>query len=85
MGFFQPELTEIINTWQHLDAVFFFSPHSLKNILAFCLSVHSDFGWRQVGPRPEVGRQRDKVRQRNQRWQVGHGKKNRFRLPVLQI
>lgn len=40
-----------------------------------CLvSVHSDSGRRQVGPRPEVGRQRDQVCEGDQGRQTGHGK-----------
>lgn len=42
--------------------------------LLFVFSVHSDSGGRQAGPRPEVGRQRDQVCQRNQGWEDGDGK-----------
>lgn len=60
-----------------------FSTSLVQNILVFCLSVHSDSGGRQLGPRPEVGRQRDQVRQRNQGWQDGHGKNRRRSLRGL--
>lgn len=56
-----------------------FSASLLERIPVFSLSVHSDHGGRQAGPRPEVGRQRDQVRQRNQGWQDGHGKTDRAR------
>lgn len=65
------------NSWQHLTR----SKPS-------CLSVHRDHGRRQAGPCPEVGRQRDQVRQRNQGRQAGHGKTKTTQsgvplLPVL--
>lgn len=56
-----------------------FSTSLTQHIPVFCPSVHSDPGGGQAGPRPEVGRQRDQVRQRNQGWQDGHGKTDRTR------
>jgi len=64
-----------INIWQHDNAPIFhvscWKPPSI-----FLYSVHRDSGGRQVGPRPEVGRQGDQVCQGDQGWQAGHGKRD---------